>query len=68
MQKMTVLFADEGKILTDGEAYGTSFYVNEGESTAHIKEMALDEVEAFNNSQATEEDYLAALGRLGVSK
>lgn len=68
MQKMTVLFADKGKILTDGTAYGTNFYVNEGESTEHIKEMTLDELEALNNSQATEADYLAALERLGVSK
>lgn len=63
MNKMIVLFAGEGKVLTDGKVYGTSFYFNEGESTEHIQEMTLEE---FKASKPTEEDYLDALGRLGV--
>lgn len=43
MRKMTTLYADEGMILTDGEHYGTTVSLAEGESGEKYKEITADE-------------------------
>jgi hypothetical protein len=67
MDKMKVLFADDGKILTDGEIYGTAIYLAEDRDESDFYEITLAEYEArMEEGEATEADYIEALGRLGV--
>lgn len=46
MRKMTTLFADEGMILTDGENYGTTVSLAEGETGENYREITKEEYEA----------------------
>lgn len=39
MQTRTVIYADEGKILTNGEIYGKQIFLAEGESTSAYYEI-----------------------------
>jgi hypothetical protein len=62
-----VLIAPDGKYYTDGEMYGKELYLAEGVDGSDfylIDESELPPEEAF--SEATEKDYLEALGRFGV--
>lgn len=45
MRKMTTLYADEGMILTDGEHYGTTVSLAEGESGEAYREITKAEYE-----------------------
>ena len=45
MKKMITLYADEGKVLTNGEIYGTTISLAEGESTDKFYEITEDEYE-----------------------
>ena len=69
MKEMIAIFADKGKILTDGTNYGTALYVTEQEKE-NVREMTLAEYMALMkegaDGEATEADYIEALGRLGV--
>ena len=47
MRKMTTLYADEGMILTDGEHYGTTVSLAEGESGDKYKEITKAEHDAI---------------------
>ena len=47
MRKMTTLYADEGMILTDGENYGTTISLAEGESGDLYKEITKAEYDAI---------------------
>ena len=51
MRKMTTLYADEGMILTDGENYGTTISLAEGESGDLYKEITREEYEQMLNSE-----------------
>ncbi len=46
MRKMTTLYADEGMVLTDGEHYGTTISLAEGDSGENYKEITIEEYEA----------------------
>lgn len=43
MRKMTTLYADEGMVLTDGEHYGTTVSLAEGENGEKYKEITKEE-------------------------
>ena len=47
MQTRTILYADEGKVLTDGKTYGTIIYVEVGGSTDQYYEITKEEHEAI---------------------
>lgn len=62
-----IITATEGHVLTNGEIYGTEIYLEEGVDGADFYEITLDEYKAIANSEdATEADYRAALGEMGV--
>lgn len=43
MKTRTILYADEGKILTDGEIYGRQIFLAEGKSALSFYEITEDE-------------------------
>jgi hypothetical protein len=59
MKTRTVLYADEGKILTDGELYGKTIYLAETKSADDFYEIDEAEYEAI--MKAKEEEELAIL-------
>ena len=46
MKTKVILYADEGKVLTDGESYGTTIYLGEGRSADEFHEITEEE---YNN-------------------
>ena len=59
--------ASDGMVLTNGEAYGTVIYLGVNDSTDNWHEITQEEYKKIIESeQATEEDYLKSLERLGV--
>ena len=66
MERQT-LIASDGMVLTDGEIYGREIYLAEGVNADAFHEITEAEYEQIVNSEeATADDYLAALERLGV--
>ena len=45
MKTRTVIYADEGKVLTDGEIYGTQIFLAEGQSAKDFHEITQEEYE-----------------------
>ena len=45
MQKRTVLYADEGKVITNGEIYGTTIFLAEGMEVEEFTEISKEEYE-----------------------
>ena len=43
MRKMITIYADEGKVLTDGSVYGTTISLAEGESAEKFYEITKEE-------------------------
>lgn len=43
MKKRTIIYADEGKILTDGKEYGKQIYLAEGVSPENFYEITEQE-------------------------
>lgn len=43
MKQMITLYADEGKILKDGDSFGTTMQLAEGKTTEGITEITLEE-------------------------
>ena len=52
MKKRTVIFADEGKVLTNGTVYGTQIFLAVGENESDYHEIT----EAEYNSILVEEE------------
>ena len=63
-----IIEATEGHILTNGEVYGRTIYLAEGENGDDFYEITEAEYEALQESEeATAEDYQSALRQLGVN-
>ena len=60
MTKRIMLTAAEGKILTNGEIYGSTIYLAEGADEASFREIPVEEYEAI---QA--EESRASMGMIG---
>ena len=45
MKTKVILYADEGKVLTDGESYGTTIYLGDGRSMEEFHEITQEEYE-----------------------
>lgn len=55
MRKMITLYADEGKILTDGEIYGTTISLAEGATAENFYEITKEEYDkTLEVSEVTE--------------
>ena len=46
MKTRTVIYADEGMVLTNGEVYGTTIFLAEGENGEDYTEITKEEYEA----------------------
>ena len=69
MSNRIILNASDGKVFTDGNIYGKQICLEEGMSAERFYEITDEEYEQIiNDEDATEEDYLQALERLGVSE
>lgn len=54
MKTRTVIYADEGKVLTDGEIYGVQIFLAEGQSADNFCEITQEEYEAILADEAEE--------------
>lgn len=54
MKTRKILYADEGKVLTNGEIYGTKIYLAEGASAEDYREITEEEYNEILKEQATE--------------
>lgn len=73
MDMRKTLIATEGHILTDGTTYGKIIYLAEGIDESAFYEITEEEYAAImsedepSEDDATEADYRAALGEMGVN-
>lgn len=51
MKQRIIIYADEGKVLTNGEIYGKKIYLAEGESADSYYEISKDEYEKIIESE-----------------
>jgi hypothetical protein len=51
MKTRTVLYADDGKVLTNGEIYGTQIFLADGESADDYYEISVEEYEEILRAQ-----------------
>ena len=63
----TVLKADEGMLLTNGQVTGHTIFLAEGENAEDYTQIPESEFFASIEDQATEEDYHKALRMMGVN-
>ena len=54
MKQMITLYADEGKILKDGDTFGTTMQLAEGKTTEGIMEITLKEYEEIISKEEVE--------------
>ena len=47
MKTRTVIYADEGMVLTNGEVYSTTIFLAEGENSEKYTEITKEEYEAI---------------------
>lgn len=55
MKTRTVLYAEEGMILTDGEIYGKQIFLADGSDPATYREITDEEYEAIQQAQIAED-------------
>lgn len=56
MKTRKILYADEGKVLTDGKIYGTTIYLAEGRSTDEFYEISAEEYAAIMEKENAERE------------
>ena len=54
MKTRTILYADEGKVITDGEIYGETIFLSEGQSEEYFSEITKEEYDAILQKEAQE--------------
>ena len=54
MKTRTILYADEGKIITDGEIFGETIFLSEGQSEDAFSEITKEEYDAILQREAQE--------------
>lgn len=52
MKTRTVIYAEEGKVLTDGEIYGVQIFLAEGQSSEDFYEITQEEYDAVQAKEA----------------
>lgn len=55
MKERIIIYADEGKILTNGTTYGTQIFLAEGESPEDYHEISKEEYESLTAEKPEEE-------------
>ena len=58
MKTRKILYADEGKILTDGTHYGKVIYLAEGADESAYHEITQEEYEAIVAEQEREKEFI----------
>lgn len=58
MTTRLILYADEGKVLTNGEIYGREIYLAEGLSAEDFYEITEAEFEALSEAEAGQKEDL----------
>lgn len=67
MAQRTILIAEAGMVLTDGERYASIVYLAEGDAGTAWQSITREEYEArITSPEAETADYRAALESLGV--
>lgn len=56
MRIRNVLYADKGKVLTDGTIYGTTIYLAEGRSADEFYEISAEEYAAIMEKENAERE------------
>ena len=56
MKTRKVLYADAGKVLTNGTVYGTRIYLAEGQSAENFYEISAEEYAAVVEKQSAESE------------
>ena len=59
MKARTVIYADEGKVLTNGEIYGKQIFLAEGVSEEDFNEITEAEYEKIMQDEELENEYEA---------
>ena len=55
MKTMITIFADKGKVLTDGEVFGTVISLAEGETADDFREITEEEYKEIMEAEANKE-------------